>query len=139
MMRYLRAVIPGRREAASPESISTTRGCGFRAPRCARPRNDDRTSSAVLGRQLSIFLLVAATLCVGATPLAAQSYPSRPVKVILNVGPGGTGDIFIRTIGEELHKRWGQPIVVENRPGGGFIVAGRAWRKRHPTAIRSAC
>jgi tripartite-type tricarboxylate transporter receptor subunit TctC len=75
-------------------------------------------------------LLVAA--CASATVSAAQTYPARPVKVILNVGPGGTGDIFIRTIGEELHKRWGQPIIVENRPGGGFIVAGRACAEAPP-------
>jgi tripartite-type tricarboxylate transporter receptor subunit TctC len=81
-------------------------------------------------RILGACLFIAAL--AGATPLAAQTYPSRPIKVILNVGPGGTGDIFIRTIGEELHKRWGQPIVVENRPGGGFIVAGRACAEAPP-------
>ena len=80
------------------------------------------------GKCLALFIAALAS----ATPLAAQSYPNRPVKVILNVGPGGTGDIFIRTIGEELHKRWGQPIVVENRPGGGFIVAGRACAEAPP-------
>jgi tripartite-type tricarboxylate transporter receptor subunit TctC len=77
-----------------------------------------------------VCLFITALACASAS--GAQTYPSRPVKVILNVGPGGTGDIFIRTIGEELHKRWGQPIVVENRPGGGFIVAGRACAEAAP-------
>ena len=48
----------------------------------------------------------------------AQDYPSRPVKAIVAVGAGGTGDIFMRVLGEELYRRWGQPVVVENRPGG---------------------
>jgi tripartite-type tricarboxylate transporter receptor subunit TctC len=42
------------------------------------------------------------------------------------VGPGGTADIFLRVLGEELNRRWGQPIVVEPRPGGNFVIGGRA-------------
>ena len=56
----------------------------------------------------------------------AQDYPSRPVKAIVAVGTGGTGDIFMRVLGEELHRRWGQPVVVENRPGGASNIGARA-------------
>ncbi len=54
-----------------------------------------------------------------ASPARAQDYPSRPVKAIVAVGAGGTGDIFMRVLGEELHRRWGQPVVVEP-PGRGL-------------------
>jgi len=60
-----------------------------------------------------------------ASPARAQDYPSRPVKAIVAVGAGGTGDIFMRVLGEELHRRWGQPVVVENRPGGASNIGAR--------------
>lgn len=61
-----------------------------------------------------------------ATPAAAQAYPSKPIKAITAVGPGGTSDIFIRLIGEELYRRWGQPVIVEMRPGGNMTIGGRS-------------
>ena len=68
--------------------------------------------------------LVALQLLAG--PAAAQDYPTRPVRAIVAVGAGGTGDIVMRVLGEELHRRWGQPVVVENRPGGASNIGARA-------------
>jgi tripartite-type tricarboxylate transporter receptor subunit TctC len=62
----------------------------------------------------------------------AQEYPARPIRVITNVGSGGTADIFIRALGEELHRRWGEPLIVDPRPGGNFIIAGRACAESPP-------
>lgn len=59
-------------------------------------------------------------------PVHAQSYPAKPVRVIATSSAGGISDIFIRIVGEELHKRWGQPLVIENRPGGQFNIGARA-------------
>jgi len=56
----------------------------------------------------------------------AQSYPAKPVRVITTSSAGGISDIFIRIVGEELHKRWGQPLVIENRSGGQFNIGARA-------------
>ena len=56
----------------------------------------------------------------------AQDYPTRPIRVLTATSAGGTSDIFMRVVGEEIQKRWGQPIVVENRPGGGMTIGGRA-------------
>jgi len=54
-----------------------------------------------------------------ATPAArAQDWPTRPIRVITTTSAGGLSDIFMRALGEELRPRLGQPIVVENRPGG---------------------
>jgi tripartite-type tricarboxylate transporter receptor subunit TctC len=61
-----------------------------------------------------------------AAPAVAQPYPTKPIKAITAVGPGGTSDIFIRLIGDELHKRWGQPVIVEMRPGGNMTIGGRS-------------
>src|SRR5919108_4567120 len=56
-------------------------------------------------------------------PLNAQSWPQRPVKLILSLGPGSGADIGARLYAERLSKMWGQPAVVENRPGGDGVIA----------------
>jgi tripartite-type tricarboxylate transporter receptor subunit TctC len=77
----------------------------------------------VTGKLLPLLLLGLATV---PQPAAAQEYPTRPVRAIVAVGAGGTGDIFTRVLGEELHRRWGLPLVVENRPGGASNIGARA-------------
>ena len=59
-------------------------------------------------------------------PAAAQDWPTRTVRIIIPLGAGGGGDVFTRLLAEELHKRFGQPFVVENRPGGGLNIGTRA-------------
>ena len=67
-------------------------------------------------RRLRVFVLAAFALAV--TPAAlAQSYPSRPVKVIVPFPPGDAADILSRLIGPKMAERMGQPVVVENRAG----------------------
>jgi tripartite-type tricarboxylate transporter receptor subunit TctC len=78
-----------------------------------------------MGRDLSR-VLVAAALAAFALPAAAQDYPSKPMRVIASSAAGGISDIFMRTLGEQLHKRWGQPVIIENRPGGNFNIGSRA-------------
>jgi tripartite-type tricarboxylate transporter receptor subunit TctC len=81
-------------------------------------------------RLLAVSTLLAA---VGShNPSVAQDYPARPIRAITNVSAGGTADIFIRALGEELHRRLGQPLIVEPRPGGNFIIAGRACAESPP-------
>ena len=70
--------------------------------------------------------LAALLLLAAACPAVAQTYPSKPIRVITANSAGGTSDIFSRALGEELQKRLGQPIVIENRSGGGMNIAGRA-------------
>jgi len=57
------------------------------------------------------------------TAAADQAWPTRPVKFILTLGPGSGADIGARLFADRLGQRWGQPVVVENRPGGDGIVA----------------
>ena len=60
---------------------------------------------------------------LAAAPGYAQSWPQRPVKLILTLGPGSGTDIGMRLLADRLPKVWNQPVVVENRPGGDGIVA----------------
>ena len=67
-----------------------------------------------------------ALLIAAASSALAQDFPNKPVRVIASSSAGGISDIFIRIVGEELHKKWGQPLVVENRPGGQFNIGAKA-------------
>ena len=68
-------------------------------------------------------LFALSALALSALPSAAQNWPTRTVKLILPLGPGSGVDISARLIADKLSAKWGQPVVVENRPGGDGIVA----------------
>ena len=53
----------------------------------------------------------------------AQTYPSKPIKVVVGYAPGGAVDIVARTVGQSLSSSMGQPVVVENKPGAGTNIA----------------
>ena len=76
--------------------------------------------------------LAFAAALILAAPLAAQDYPARPVRVVVPAAPGGTVDILARSISQPLSERLGQPVVVENRPGGGTNVGNEAVAKSPP-------
>lgn len=77
-------------------------------------------------------LLAGAALAVTAVSAAAQSWPTRPVKIIVPFTAGGLADVLARQLGDELGRVWKQPVVVENRPGAGTMIAGEATAKSAP-------
>ncbi len=74
----------------------------------------------------------AATAAGAVAPNAlAQSFPSRPIKIVVPFPPGGTGDIQARLLSQHMTQTLGQPVVVENKPGGGTII-GSAFVAKSP-------
>lgn len=76
--------------------------------------------AAAIGVFGSLILLAAPT------QVQAQSWPQRPVRWIIPFGPGAGADIGARLIQDRLQKKWGQPVVIDNRPGGDSIIAIQA-------------
>jgi tripartite-type tricarboxylate transporter receptor subunit TctC len=78
-------------------------------------------------------VLKALLLLAAATAVQAQQvYPSRPIRFIVPYTPGGLGDSFARAVGEELAKRMGQPVVIDNRPGASQAIGAEATAKAPP-------
>lgn len=66
-------------------------------------------------------LLVAAALAA-ALPAWAQTWPTKPVKLVVPTGPGSSLDLIARAMGDKLPARWGQPVLIENKPGAGGML-----------------
>ena len=80
---------------------------------------------SLLGRRLPAIAATVAMFASGAVSAQAP-FPARPVHVFVPYSPGGGVDILARTLGDALSRKWGQSVVVENRPGAGGVVASQA-------------
>jgi tripartite-type tricarboxylate transporter receptor subunit TctC len=83
-------------------------------------------------RWTGMLAAVAALTIASGTAFAQGTYPSKPVHLLVPFPPGGAVDIVARTLSDELSRRWGQQIVVENRPGAGGTIAEAAAAKAKP-------
>src|SRR5476651_750127 len=72
---------------------------------------------------LALILCGFAALLSTAAPSSAQTWPQRPVRFIIPLGPGSGVDITARVFADKLSAKWGQPVVVENKPGGDAFIA----------------
>lgn len=84
---------------------------------------------AALDRRSILALIAAALLPASA---AADNYPSRPIKIIVPFGPGGSGDITARLVGKQIEERTKQAVVVDNRPGANGIIGTMAVKTAEP-------
>jgi tripartite-type tricarboxylate transporter receptor subunit TctC len=78
---------------------------------------------------LQRLVLAAAFLLAAALPAHSQTWPAKPVRIVVPFPPGGTTDIVARSLGVELQKMWQQPVVIENKPGAGGNIGADAVAK----------
>src|SRR5215204_1800975 len=84
---------------------------------------------------MGLQLRIAFALCFLATlhrPAIAEDFPNRAITILVPLAPGGGVDFVARIIGQKLSERLGKPVLVENRPGGGTVVAAVALAKAPP-------
>ncbi len=71
--------------------------------------------------------------CLGAPLVGAQTeFPSRPIRIVVPFGAGGVADLTARTVAQKMSEGLGQPILIENKPGAGGIVAAETVVKAEP-------
>lgn len=80
----------------------------------------------MIERRIARALLLIATLSLAASPAIAQTYPSKPIRILVGFAPGGAMDVVARTVAQKISASVGQPVVVENKPGAGSNIAIRA-------------
>ena len=113
-----------------PASLRLSRA---RPPRRPPVGSRRATPASLLRRRvcaLPLLLLAAAGLV--AAPAVAQSFPNRPVKLVVPFPPGGPLDTVGRTIAQKLTEAWGQSVIVENKPGAGGNIGADAVAKSPP-------
>jgi len=76
--------------------------------------------------------VLAASLTLLAWPVIAQTYPAKPIKIVVPFPAGGTSDVLARMIGQKMSERWGQPVVVDNKPGSSGNLGADAVAKSAP-------
>ncbi len=75
----------------------------------------------IFGRRLIVLGALASAALMGTAH--AQSYPSKPIRIVLPYSAGGPADVMVRAISQKLGDSWGQPFIVENKPGANEIIA----------------
>ena len=76
---------------------------------------------------------MAITGCIAFAPLAmAQTWPAKPVRIVVPMPPGSGSDLVARAMGQRLSMQWGQPVVVDNRAGGNTLIGGEAVARAAP-------
>ena len=93
---------------------------------------DCKASRSSCALRLTAWLFAAMAFALPAVEASAQSYPNRPIRMIVPFTPGTSMDIVARAVGEKIDQRLGQPVVVDNRPGATGIIGSDAVAKADP-------
>jgi len=83
-------------------------------------------------RSFSAGVLASGLAALAAGGALAQEFPSEPVTIVVPFAPGGSNDIVARQLGQQLSQLWGQPVVIDNRPGGGATIGSAHLAEQDP-------
>src|SRR5262245_35437144 len=97
-----------------------------------RPQWEPRSAGMRGGFSVSAGAFVLAGVIVAALPVAAQVYPSKQIELIVPFVAGGTTDNIARMMAQRFTESWSQPVIVNNRPGGGGVIGTAAVAKAPP-------
>jgi tripartite-type tricarboxylate transporter receptor subunit TctC len=87
---------------------------------------------SLIGKYLGLIVLSTIAVASASAEEDPSKYPSRPIHIIVGFTPGGGNDIIARIVGQKLSESFGQPVIIENKPGGGAIVATEYVAKSPP-------
>jgi tripartite-type tricarboxylate transporter receptor subunit TctC len=102
---------------------------------CHNSGKNEHREKPLRGTTLRWFAIAAtavAALTAGAAARAQSAFPTKPVHILVPYAAGGAVDILARTLGDAVSRQWGQPVVIENRPGAGGVVASQALAQSAP-------
>jgi len=88
----------------------------------------DMLTRALSGALIALAVVIAPL----GRPAMAQGFPSKPIRIVIPFGPGGGTEVVARSLGDQMTKTFGQPVVVENRPGGNSVIASEIVAKAAP-------
>ncbi len=80
----------------------------------------------------SALAAIAMSALSAAMPAMADTFPSKPIRIVVPFGAGGVADLTARTVGQKLSESLGQPVIIDNKPGAGGVGAGEAVAKAEP-------
>ncbi|CAM8633983.1 PBP2_Bug27 domain containing protein [Comamonadaceae bacterium] len=80
----------------------------------------------------SALAAIAASALAAAVPALADTFPSKPIRIVVPFGAGGVADLTARTVAQKLSESLGQPVIIDNKPGAGGVGAGEAVAKAEP-------
>ncbi|WP_058641413.1 tripartite tricarboxylate transporter substrate-binding protein [Pseudacidovorax intermedius] len=86
-----------------------------------------------IARAVLVCCVLSASVCAH-----SQTFPDKAVTIVVPFAPGGSSDAISRILGQELSKKWKQPVIIDNRAGGQTTIATHYVAKRLPTATPSA-
>jgi len=82
--------------------------------------------------KFGLLMLAASGAIAGAPSADAQNYPTRPIRWIVPIPAGATADMITRLVAQKLNEAWGQQVIVDNRPGGAFVIGSDIVAKGNP-------
>src|SRR5215470_9810298 len=86
----------------------------------------DRSRTMWLGGMIAFALLVAPVVAV------ARDFPARPVRIVVPQTPGGVTDVIARAVAQRLADMWGEPVIVENKPGANYQIGASFVARSEP-------